>query len=257
MHHDDSIHRHVFVKHKHTGISFPVFLIIVGLIFLGVNTGWIPMIYKPLFQSWPLWVFFGGLFFLLKRVWFLAIAMLSIGVFYLIPQIHAINPNLNIPDNFTQVYWPLLLVVAGLYILIQIVFKSKNGFCCGTFCSEVKTSSFDSEDGYLKIKSSFDSRRHIVMDPVFHGGHIETGFGEVVVDLRKTNLPVGKTYLKVKVSFGEAQIIVPMDWNVQLKGQSAFGSFVDARINPTFNPDSESMLFIEGECSFGECRIRD
>ena len=246
-------------RSKWGGFRFPILLIIVGILFLVINTGIVPTIYKPLLESWPLWVFFGGVFFLIQRGWFMSVVMITLGTFYLIPQIGLANPALNIPTNFTHVYWPALLVVAGLYFAIA-------SFCCPKRSCFSKhydnsesnnTTFFNTEDGYLNIKSGFDSRRHIVMDPVFKGGYIETGFGEVVVDLRKTTLNEGKTYLKMNVSFGSAQVIVPMDWNVSLVGASAFGSFIDARMNPTFNPECNSTLVIEGKCSFGECRIRD
>jgi predicted membrane protein len=258
MYHDKSGFRHTrWDKSKKGGLSFPLLLIVVGLVFLAVNTGWIPTIYKPLLQTWPIWVCFAGLFFLVHRVWFLSVSLLTLGLFYVIPQVGVINPALNIPGNFTHTYWPVLLVVAGVYFILHLILGHK---CClhkKSFCSEMNASSFDTEDGFLRIKSTFDSRKHIVMDPVFKGGYIEVGFGEVVIDLRKTNLAEGKTLLKIQVSFGEAQIIVPAEWNVKVKGESAFGSFDDSRINPSYDPNCDRTLEIEGKCSFGECRIRD
>jgi predicted membrane protein len=248
-------------EHRYSGrggFRFPILLIVVGILFLVVNTGIIPTIYKPLFESWPLWVFFGGVFFLIQRSWFMSVALLTLGTFYLIPQIGLANPALQIPANFTKVYWPALLVIAGIYIVLSSLLCPKRSCSRKYFDhTDITTSHVNTEDGFLYIKSGFDSRRHIVMDPVLKGGYIETGFGEVVVDLRKTKLAEGKTYLKIHVSFGSAQLIVPSDWNVSIVGDSAFGSFVDARMSPIYNSESNSTLVIEGKCSFGECRIRD
>ena len=240
------------------GFRFPLFLIVIGLLFLAVNTGIIPSLYKPLLSSWPIWVLFGGILFLIQTSWFTGLALVSIGIFYGIPQIAAINPALNIPENFTQLYWPALLIVAGIYfILNRLINPSKNFWKHHHNDCRFPNSKFDTEDGFVYIKSGFDSRKHIVMDPVFKGGSIEASFGEVVVDLRKTNLAEGKTILRVDIAFGSAQIIVPMDWNLQVRGESAFGSFSDARISPSFDPTSNATLIIEGKCSFGECKIRD
>ena len=243
---------------KRNGYKFPLTLIVIGLLFLAVNTGAIPTMYKPLFSSWPMWLFFGGIFFLIQRAWFMATALLSIGGFYVISMMGAINPDLNIPLDFTARFWPALLIVAGIYAIVAKMCCSNTSCCGGNFTGKnFQTSSYSTEDGVINIKSGFDSRKHIVMDPIFKGGYIETGFGEVIVDLRKTSLAEGKTFLKVTVSFGSAQIIVPSNWNLQVRGESAFGSFVDSRLSPSFDPNSNSTLIIEGKCSFGECRIRD
>lgn len=240
------------------GFRFPLFLIVIGLLFLAVNTGIIPSLYKPLLSSWPIWVLFGGIFFLIQTAWFMGLTLVSIGIFYGIPQIAAINPALNIPDNFTQLYWPALLIVAGVYFILNRCVNSSNHDWKRHYKDcHFQTSKLNTDDGLLYIKSGFDSRKHIVMDPIFKGGSIEANFGEVVVDLRKTNLAEGKTILRVDIAFGSAQIIVPMDWNVQVRGESAFGSFIDARMSPSFDPTSNATLIIQGKCSFGECKIRD
>lgn len=254
----DNSHEHQSCFKSKNSFRFPLTLIIIGLLFLAVNTGTIPTMYQPLFRSWPMWVFFGGLFFLIQGAWFMATALISVGAFFVISMMGAINPALNIPLDFTSRFWPILLVIAGIYAIVAKLCCSSSNCCCGHFSDKnFQMSSYSTEDGVVNIKSGFDSRKHIVMDPIFRGGYVETGFGEVVVDLRKTSLPEGKTFLKVSVSFGSAQIIVPSTWNLQVRGESAFGSFVDARISPSFDPNSNSTLIIDGKCSFGECRIRD
>jgi predicted membrane protein len=244
--------------HKHSGLRFSFFLIIVGLAFLAINTGIIPTAYKPLLSHWPIWVIFGGLFFLTKNHWFMSISMLSVGTFFIIPEVGAIDPALNIPPDFTHLYWPLLLVVAGIYMII-CKFVCYKWPCAAPFYHDFdsKISSVSSEDGYIKISSSFDSRKHIVLDPLFKGGKVESAFGEVILDLRKTNLPEGKTILQISVSFGSIQIVVPSNWNVQMRGDSMFGTFNESRFSPSFNPDDSRILIIEGKCAFGECRLRD
>jgi len=240
------------------GFSLPIILIIVGLVFLAVNTGLLPTVYAPLFSSWPIWLVFGGLFFLLDRSWFTGLVLLTIGAFYLLPQIGAANPALNIPANFAHLYWPALLVIGGVYFILSRLFPNRYRYWGGFHKHFDKfNTTVNTEEGFLAINSSFDSRKEIVLDPIFKGGNIDCSFGEVIVDLRKTTLQEGKTILTAKVSFGSVHIIVPSTWNVQLKGDSAFGDFRDSRIDPSFNPDSNSSLIIQGKCSFGEFKLRD
>lgn len=253
---------HAFLEKKHHhrhGYVFSIVLILVGILFLAVNTGFLPILYKPLFSSWPIWCVFAGVYLLLNRSFFVATALLTAGIFFIIPQIGVINPELNIPANFTQLYWPVLLIIAGVYFVLARTFKT---FCFAghvhDFCdSETFTNKWESEDGYLRVNTSFDSRKNIVLDPVFKGGDVETSFGEVLLDLRKTNLPEGKTKLNIKVYFGSVVIIVPDTWNIQLNGDSMFGTFSDNRLSHTFNPEDNRILIIDGKCSFGECKLRD
>ena len=245
--------------HRNNGSRFSIVLILVGLGFLAVNTGLVPTIYQPLFSSWPIWLVFGGIYFLLDCAWFMGLSLLTVGTFYIIPEISAVNPALNIPPDFVHLYWPALLVVAGLYFILSKNFGRRpwTDWKSYTHFENFENTTFNNEDGYLHVSASFDSRKNIVMDPVFKGGNVECSFGEVVLDLRKTTLQEGKTALNVNCSFGSIVIIVPSDWNVQLQGDSAFGSFTDSRYAPSFNSTAVSSLVIQGKCSFGEVKLRD
>jgi len=249
-----------FGHHRNHGLTFSIVLILVGILFLGVNTGMLPILYKPLFSSWPIWSIFVGVYLMLNRSLFSASVLLTLGIFFIIPQIGDINPALNIPMDFTHVYWPVLLIVAGIFFAIgKLCFKSycKNGHF-GKICNaDVYTSKTENEDGFIQISSSFDSRKNIVLDPVFKGGRVDCSFGEIILDLRKTSLPEGKTNLAINVNFGSVVVIVPESWNVKLMGDSMFGTFTDSRFSPSFQQDDNRVLLIDGKSSFGECKLRD
>jgi len=252
------------VRHRSRqhGLVFSIVLILAGVVFLGVNTGFLPTEYKPLFFSWPIWVIFAGLYCLLNRSFHNAIFLLTIGIFFIIPQISQSNPALGIPADFTHLYWPVLLIVAGVYIALSRLFWSSwfhHSHYHGK-CDSHRWGSYnkwDSEDGCIHVNSSFESRKNIVLDPVFKGGDVECNFGEIILDLRKTSLPEGKTKLYIKISFGSVIIIVPDGWNVEVRGESMFGNFNDDRIAPSYNPNENRTLVIDGKCSFGECKLRD
>ncbi|MDD4920898.1 MAG: DUF5668 domain-containing protein [Bacteroidales bacterium] len=249
------------VKHHHKhGLTFSIILIAVGTLFLSVNTGFLPTLYKPLFTSWPIWCIFAGCYLLLDKSFFSAIVLLTVGTFFILPQIGTANPALNIPENFTQLYWPALLIVAGIYFAFARLVKP-NHACCrkmhGRFTADGYNSKWQNEDGFVHISSAFDSRKNIVLDPVFKGGDIESSFGEVILDLRKTTLSEGKTKLNVLINFGSVVIIVPDGWKVKLCGDAFFGTFSDNRLTQSFNPEDGRILIIDGKCSFGECKLRD
>lgn len=252
------------VRHrpKQHGLVFSIILILAGVVFLGVNTGFLPTEYKPLFFSWPIWVIFVGLYSLLNRSFHNAFFLLTIGIFFIIPQVGQSNPALGIPVDFTHLYWPALLIIAGIYIALSRLFwpscfhHSHYHEKCkpNRWCSYNK---WENEDGLIHVSSSFESRKNIVLDPVFKGGDVECNFGEIILDLRKTTLPEGKTKLYIKISFGSIVIILPDGWNIEVRGESMFGNFNDDRISPSYNPNDIKTLVIDGKCSFGECKLRD
>lgn len=235
--------------------AFALTLIIAGLIFLAVNTGIIPTVYKFMFSVWPFWVIVFGLFCLFRKNFYSATVLISVGIFFIIPYFSQIHPEWCIPANFTSTYWPVLLIIAGILIIIDKLCPRHFPFFCNF--DNARTTSFDNEDGYIHVSSSFDSRKNIVLDPIFRGADIKCSFGEVIIDLRKTNLQEGTTKIYVNVSFGSIGVIVPDTWNVQLKGDSVFGTFNDNRITKNFYPEEPRKLIIEGKCSFGEFFLKD
>jgi len=261
---DSNFKSHHYHHQRHV-IAFSIILILLGIVFLGLNIGFLPVMYKPLFSSWPIWCILLGLLVLFKRSYFLATVLLTLGIFFIIPQIGSMQPELNIPADFTHIYWPVLLIVAGIissggiYFALEKLFRPR---CLHRhfekFCnSDLHTGKFESEDGFVHISSAFESRKNIVLDPIFKGGEVDSNFGEVILDLRKTTLAEGKTKLNIKVSFGSVVIIVPDEWNVQLRGDSMFGTFSDSRLTQTYNAEDSRILIIDGKCSFGECKLRD
>ena len=242
-------------RHNRSGLGFAFVLITAGLVFLLVNTGIIPSEYKHLLTAWPIWLVLAGLFTLFHRNFGAAATLLTIGIFFLIPYLGDVHPELGIPFNFTHLYWPILLIVAGIFMVLDR-YCNHHGFFCARWKDKV-TSKYTNEDGYINIESTFDSRKNIFLDPVFKGGTIRSSFGEVVLDLRKTALAEGNIILYVDVSFGSATIIVPNTWNVKVQGNAMFGEFNDKRLTQNFYPDEPSKLIIEGKVAFGECEVRD
>jgi predicted membrane protein len=101
------------------------------------------------------------------------------------------------------------------------------------------------------INVVFGSGNHIILDPVFEGGEVNTVFGEVTLDLRKTALPEGKNVsLEINVVFGYATILVPETWNVKVHATPVAGSFIDKRDVSGCTADISSCLDIHVQSVF-------
>jgi phage shock protein PspC (stress-responsive transcriptional regulator) len=97
--------------------------------------------------------------------------------------------------------------------------------------------------------------------------HYELGIGELVVDLRDTDLPAGDVPLEVDVGIGDVQVIVPDDvcvaadaevgmGNVDLFGTDRGGVDVDFEDAPDAKP-ATTRLLLKADVGLGEVQVRD
>lgn len=243
-------------KPRKRGLAWPLILILAGVVLLLINTGIISSEYKSLLTAWPMWIMLLGVVCLFHRSYGASFTFLAVGAFFLMPYMAPIHPEWGIPEHFTSIYWPVLLILAGSILIVELLFRRHVFLHCGWNMPHA-SNKWETEDGFLRVETNFDSRKEIVLDPVFKGGEVKCAFGEIVVDLRKTILPEGNTKLYIDLSFGSVSVIVPDTWNVQVKGSAIFGSFSDRRLTKNFYPEEPRKLTIEGKCAFGECEIRD
>jgi phage shock protein PspC (stress-responsive transcriptional regulator) len=97
-------------------------------------------------------------------------------------------------------------------------------------------------------------------------GHYELGIGELVVDLRNTDLPKGDVPLDLDVGIGEARVIVPEDvcvatdadvgmGNVHVFGRDHGGIDVNVEDAPAARPTTTRLL-LRGDVGVGEVRVQ-
>jgi phage shock protein PspC (stress-responsive transcriptional regulator) len=94
----------------------------------------------------------------------------------------------------------------------------------------------------------------------------ELGMGELVVDLRNTDLPRGDTHLDLRVGMGEARVVVPRDvcvassaeigaGNVHLFGHDNGGLDVDWDDERQARPGGKRLV-VNADVGMGELRVR-
>jgi predicted membrane protein len=249
------------------GLLVGILLMLVGMVILGTNLGMIPSPLRHILISWQMLLIIIGIGDYLKNKPFSGTILIMIGSFFLMPRIienyPALFPSIN--ANFTQMYWPLLLVMAGIFIILSKLLGSKfdwpiwekehhramhrehcrnKGYCTG------------SENLGFSKNSIFGSGDHIVLDPEFKGGEMNAVFGGITLDLRRTSLPEGDTCLEINAVFGGITIYIPTDWNVETHMDAVFGGFQDNRL-PKEPMDKTRKLIIKGSCVFGGGELRN
>lgn len=243
------------------GLGFGLFLMLIGVLFLGFNFGILPIEMKQIVFSWPMILVFFGTVNLFKRHYISSTVLLIVGVFFLIPRIIGVYPQLfpGFDGNFAHIYWPLLLIAAGIIIILGKIFPPKWGFneCKHRHYHYVADDyKWNGTKGNFSKNSVFGDGKHIVLDPEFKGGELNAVFGGITLDLRKTNLPEGETNLEINAVFGGITIFVPNDWFVETHVDAVFGGFDDKRmlVEPT---DTTRKLIIHGDCVFAGGELRN
>jgi len=234
-------------------------LIVVGLVLLGLNSGFIPQTFKQVIFSWQMLVMILGGLLCFHCRFFKGIIMILLGGFFIIPKLQAAMPEYfaKFSGNFVENYYPLLLIAAGLFIIIYMFLPSK----CKCCQRERNRRFFISESGKNKNGFGrnyvFSGGKHIVTDEVFNGGDVNVVFGGCEIDLRRTTLPEGETFMNVSGAFGGVQIFVPQTWDVELHTSGIFGGFNDLRAVDESKIDHSRKLIIKSSFAFGGGEIKN
>ena len=237
---------------KSQGATIGILLILFGMIFLSFNFGWINSALKWVIISWPMVFIVLSIISLAKRDYTQGLIMMVIGAFFLLPRLAGAFPEIftGINPNFAHTFWPVLLIIIGLIIVLQIG-SGRRGLAFGH--KRNMSSTAVNSEGMVQKNVLFGGSESIFLDPVFNGGNISATFGGVVLDLRKTTLPEGDTYLDISAIFGGVQLYVPEGWLIDNRLQAILGGTEDRR---RFNETNHSRrLILQGTLIFGGCEI--
>lgn len=228
------------VKNQSKRGPLGIFLIAAGLLLLLANLDILPYAVSDVLFSWPMILVGIGLFNLIKREYTTAVILISIGTFFILPDIfYDLNPR----DFFK--FWPLLIIVAGA----SFVFRKRS------------TPSFSREnlssDDYIDEVDIFGGGVSQITSQNFRGGKITAIFGGGEIYLEKCTLSQHGAVIDVAVIFGGTKIVVPRGWNVKTEVVSIFGGFADKRNFIEGTPSDQSKtLIIKGTAIFGGGELR-
>jgi len=220
----------------HNGILFALLVIGTGILLLCFNGGFLPMAWKWFFISWPMLLFVIGCSELCKLHYVPGIILVSIGTFFLVPRFSGIFPGASFNSQFFSTWWPVFIIIGGLLIFFSILLKPKKFFCAnprqakGCWDENQFTSQEENKDGKINYKLVLSGTEQVILDPVFKGGNIETVLGGLELDLRRTSLPEGETFLFVKAVFGGVEIKAPEEWHIEVRSESLLGGVTDDRV---------------------------
>ncbi|MDR0830518.1 MAG: cell wall-active antibiotics response protein [Prevotellaceae bacterium] len=259
-----NFHHSNFWKSK---LIFSVLLILAGIVLLGLNFGFIPQAMKPILISWQMLVIILGVLSLFYRHYFSGIIMIVVGNFFMIPDLFRAFPETFswASENFVHLYYPVLLIFGGILLVIYWLLPKKYRWCGHRhFFSEKMEFNINlngerkgKHKGNLDKNVIFSGIDEIFLDEFFTGGELNSIFGGIDIDLRRTKLPEGDTYLEMNAIFGGINITVPNDWLIEFRQSAILGGFKDSRLVDEKNIDKSRKLIITGAFIFGGGEIKN
>ena len=256
---NSSRHRFMGLSGINHNVVFALILVAVGLLLLEFNMDLLPHVWKRFFFSWPMALFVFGIGQLFKPSYIWGVIVSLTGAFFLFSKVSYIYPDIEIYEQLISTFWPLLIIIAGVLILLSAVLRPgrrKARFHHKTTCADDRQSNkSENNDGKINYNFTFGGTEQVILDPVFRGGNIDITFGGMELDLRRTSLAEGDTFLYVNAVFGGVEITTPDNWDIELHQNGFAGGIDDSRIK-SVEKDRTRKLIIIAKCTFGGIDIK-
>jgi|WetSurMetagenome_2_1015567.scaffolds.fasta_scaffold03729_3 predicted membrane protein len=235
-----SCHEH---SHRDRRLFMGIAITLLGVVLLSKNMNFLSYELQRYVFTWEMILIVLGILFILfrgKRSTGFILLFIG-GIFYMKNVLYLID------FDFWMVFWPIILIFAGLMIIFRHQLDRN---------PEKKT--LVNEDHLIDEIAVFGGGDRIVTSQQFQGGKVTTIFGGLNFNMLKAKLAPGDNTIDVFCLFGGMKLIVPEGWTVKIKVMSFFGGFSDKhryRI-PESNKDEGAQLVIQGTVFFGGGEIK-
>ena len=213
------------------------------------NMQWITVPVYDLLVSWQAVVAVVGVYSLVRRHLVFGLILLGISAYYLNDQLSALCGT-----DMQAFMLPAILILIGIVTVFSHGGKSRN-YGYGRTPEEFKTMNYTSADGFLYSENAFSGVRQVILDEMLKGGSIQTRFGGSIIDMRRTDIPVGETPLDVDCKFGGIELYVPADWTIKCLCSTFMGGYEDKRWEREENP--QKVLVIRGTLSWSGLVVKN
>lgn len=220
-------------------------IIVMGLIFLASNLGYITKDFYRYIFSWYGWTLYVGPILLFKKE-----SRVLGAIFFILGLVFLASDLGLILDLNISHLWPLIIVGVGINFIYKALYSGA--------APAGQTIVADSGE-FLNDNHVFGGGEFNVQSQNFKGGKVFAMFGGGNYNLTQAKLSSGDNVLKVNCLFGGASFVVPSDWDVQVSMTSIFGGFADNRkvLSPTGNGGSpDKTLYITGSAIFGGGEVK-
>lgn len=210
-------------------------LIMLGILLVLSNAGVVEFdLRETISLYWPILLIFAGLFNIITNPTAKkgGVIILLAGIFFQLRKLEQFE--------FLEYlsFWPIVVIFCGIWF----IFSDRD---------ETKSLAKDSFDS-INIFSGADNK--LVTDN-FKGGSSIVVFGGVEIDLSQAEIKEEKAQIDLFIAFGGADITVPKDWNVIVKGLPIFGGW-DNHTSANKSPEAPTLV-VNSVLLFAGCDIKE
>lgn len=147
------------------------------------------------------------------------------GLFVFIIGLIFQGQNLEIlPGNFWDAFWPLMLVLIGVWILSGKLHHKKDKNKKFSYKDVSFDNTISENETDFQFLAVFGGSRETVEKEDLRNGVATAVFGGVELDLRKCQIPTGEARLELTAAFGGIEIWIPQNWKIETNGLPLFGA---------------------------------
>jgi len=248
---------HIAQHHSGTGRFFGGLIILaVGVLLLLKQLG--TFAFPDWLFTWPMILIVVGFYIGARHNFRLGgwpIVMLVGGIFLA----EDFYPNLSLSEYI----WPIIIIAFGLLMILRPKKRwdwRDKAYWEGTKkkwdkyhhykYGQTPPSGNYSQDDFIDSVSIFSGHNKVIVSKDFKGGDVVNIFGGSEINLTQADIK-GRVVLDIVQIFGGSKIIVPADWEVQLKGVvSVFAGVEDNRDHAISKRNPDKVLVIEGTSIF-------
>ncbi|MCB2221028.1 MAG: cell wall-active antibiotics response protein [Bacteroidetes bacterium] len=223
-------------------LGLGILIILTGLVFLLDQLNFFSYQVSDVLISWQMLLIVIGvynLFFTQSRTF--GYIVLVVGVFFIIPKLF------YVPYDFNRSFWPVLLILLGVFILIRSRIPSKSG-------TGFKLEEGEAHETFDEVNIFSGSEKQINIESL-KGGKVTSIFGGSDIDLTTSKLAGDHAVIEVFYMFGGSTIRVPADWIIVNNVTAIFGGFTDKRANRPSGDDNKKLI-LNGFVMFGGGEIK-
>lgn len=136
---------------------------------------------------------------------------------------------------------PFILIMIGLSLLFKETIHEK-------ISEKVK----ERKGSLENVVATFADQKKAVEDEEFKGSNLDAVFGSIKLDLRKAEIKEDAT-IKASSIFGEINILVPNDVNIELKSTPIFASITNRTRK---NKENTKTIYVDAFSMFGGINIK-
>jgi len=217
-------------------------LIGIGLLFLLRNLHFV--YFREVFAYWPVILIAFGVMKLVDSSYQCGRVL---GGFMMAAGGLILARNLGFIDIPMRDLWPLFLIGAGLFMLLQRTVQWPGNWAKN-----------NSAPNFLNETAVFSGGKRTVTAPDFRGGELTAVFGGFELDFRRAGMAGESAVLEINAVFGGCEIRIPNNWAVEMKGTGVFGAFSDETIHPdpAQQPDIRRLV-VQGGAVFGGVVVKN